>query len=101
MYTCDCDPGYTGPHCENDIDECEMGKAMCENGGTCMVSLYIVNMHTENYVTILLAISAQNTMGSYTCKCSEYYTGDLCKDDKNECEDIDFCQYQGTCTVSS
>lgn len=101
MYTCDCHSGYTGPHCEEDIDECKMYPDMCKNGATCEVSLYTVYTHTENDVTILLAISAQNNAGSYTCQCSEYYTGNLCDEDIMECKDMEFCQNQGTCTVSS
>lgn len=56
----------------------------------------------KNDVTIFLAISAQNKEGYYMCVCSEYYTGDYCENDKDECKDNeDFCQYQGTCTVSN
>lgn len=82
-----------------------MGKDECENGATCEVS-YILCTHSENDATLwlaisALAISAQNTVGSYTCKCTEYYIGDYCEEDKDECKDVDFCQYQGNCTVSS
>ena len=33
------------------------------------------------------------------CKCTEYYTGPTCEEDVNECEDVNFCQYGGTCSV--
>ena len=36
MYTCDCDPAWTGVNCETEVDECEA--APCKNGGTCHVS---------------------------------------------------------------
>ena len=37
-YTCNCDPGWTGMDCDEDIDECE--PAPCLNGGTCIVCQY-------------------------------------------------------------
>ncbi|XP_053247460.1 protein crumbs homolog 1 [Podarcis raffonei] len=43
-YVCSCRAGFTGIHCEEDIDECHMNP--CQNGGTC-----------ENY------------LGNYTCHC--------------------------------
>ncbi|XP_053104712.1 protein crumbs homolog 1 isoform X2 [Hemicordylus capensis] len=43
-YVCSCPPGFTGIHCQEDINECHMNP--CQNGGTC-----------ENY------------LGNYTCHC--------------------------------
>lgn len=33
-YTCVCAPGYTGTHCETEIDECAIYQP-CQNGATC------------------------------------------------------------------
>lgn len=52
-YTCQCLPGYTGQHCENEINECE--SSPCHNGGQC---------------TDLLA--------AYSCACTEDYAGPQC-----------------------
>ena len=53
-YTCTCAPGWTGPNCAQDINEC-LGILQCLNGGTCI-----------------------NTPGSYTCICPTGWTGDMC-----------------------
>uniref|UniRef100_A0A8D2IYT3 Crumbs cell polarity complex component 1 n=1 Tax=Varanus komodoensis TaxID=61221 RepID=A0A8D2IYT3_VARKO len=43
-YVCNCPVGFTGIHCEEDINECHMNP--CQNGGTC-----------------------ENVLGNYTCRC--------------------------------
>uniref|UniRef100_F6PQG2 Gamma-carboxyglutamic acid protein 3 n=1 Tax=Ciona intestinalis TaxID=7719 RepID=F6PQG2_CIOIN len=67
-YACHCHAGYTGVHCETDIDECA-GEHECVN---CV-----------------------NTVGSYTCACDQGYEGDFCTEDVNEC-DNDVCE-NGDC----
>ncbi|XP_077865931.1 uncharacterized protein LOC100375718 [Saccoglossus kowalevskii] len=70
-YDCDCDLGYDGIHCENDIDEC--ASTPCWGPSTCV-----------------------DAVNGYTCVCAPGYTGILCDMDINEC-DSDPCQNNGTC----
>ncbi|XP_073818444.1 protein serrate isoform X2 [Musca autumnalis] len=60
-FTCDCVPGWTGPTCEINIDECAGGP--CEHGGTCI-----------------------DLIGGFRCVCPAEWTGDVCQMDVNECE---------------
>lgn len=36
-YLCECESGYTGERCEEDIDDCVSGA--CQHGGTCVDGL--------------------------------------------------------------
>ena len=53
-YECVCPPGYTGPYCAADINECLDNP--CLNGGTCI-----------------------NNFGSYVCNCPPNYSGKNCE----------------------
>ncbi|XP_078572965.1 uncharacterized protein LOC144859854 isoform X2 [Branchiostoma floridae x Branchiostoma japonicum] len=53
---CACQPGYTGAHCETDIDEC--ASHPCLNGGTCLESV-----------------------ASFHCVCPSHFTGPQCEED--------------------
>ena len=70
-YTCDCEPGYTGDLCEEDINEC-LG-VTCQNGGTCL-----------------------NLVNSYQCVCVDGYIGITCEVNINDCEES-LCQNGATC----
>ncbi|KAH9489125.1 hypothetical protein Btru_057139 [Bulinus truncatus] len=76
-YTCDCNEGWKGVNCSDDIDECSetslQWRHKCKNG-TC-----------------------QNTQGSYNCSCFPGYTGQFCEIDINECQSNP-CQHGGICS---
>lgn len=59
-YLCQCQDGFTGTHCEDNIDECSAYP--CQNGGTC-----------------------QDGLSDYTCTCPPGYTGKNCTSPVNKC----------------
>ncbi|XP_011496310.1 PREDICTED: protein jagged-1b [Ceratosolen solmsi marchali] len=68
---CICDPGYTGVHCHENINDCRANP--CLNGGTCV-----------------------DLVNSFQCICREGWTGDLCDQDVDECANSP-CRNNGTC----
>ena len=38
-YRCECDPGFTGPNCQIDVNECQMQRRPCNNRGQCTNTL--------------------------------------------------------------
>ncbi|XP_062537642.1 protein serrate [Armigeres subalbatus] len=60
-FICSCAPGWTGPTCEINIDECAEGP--CHNGGTCI-----------------------DMVGKFRCECPPQWTGETCSFDVDECE---------------
>uniref|UniRef100_A0A671SLY3 Versican core protein n=1 Tax=Sinocyclocheilus anshuiensis TaxID=1608454 RepID=A0A671SLY3_9TELE len=69
--TCFCMPGYSGEHCENDVDECQSNP--CRNGGTCIDGL-----------------------NSFSCVCLPSYSGPLCEQDTEVC-DFGWNKFQSHC----
>ena len=54
FYTCQCFPGFNGPFCENEINECEF--IPCGDNGTC-----------------------EDKVNGFTCYCTYGYTGERCE----------------------
>ena len=60
-YICQCPLGYTGQHCEVNIDDCGTGPSPCDNGGTCV-----------------------DGIGSFTCECLVDFSGQACEMQKGK-----------------
>lgn len=70
-YQCACSPGYGGPRCEVDIDDCAVDR--CQNGGLCV-----------------------DRVNDYECQCSVGYEGKNCELPKDDCVGMP-CQNGGEC----
>ncbi|XP_048037054.1 versican b [Megalobrama amblycephala] len=68
---CFCMPGFSGEHCENEIDECQSNP--CRNGATCIDGL-----------------------NSFSCVCLPSYSGALCEQDTEVC-DFGWHKFQSHC----
>ena len=53
-YVCECDDGFTGRHCEVNIDDCRDNA--CENNATCV-----------------------DAVATYTCLCPDSFSGNFCE----------------------
>ena len=62
-YTCDCNKGWTGWLCNEDLDECLVDPSPCLNGGSC----------SQN----------ENIPGNYTCQCTSQFKGHNCEQRNN------------------
>ena len=53
-FNCECLPGWTGPTCEENIDDCDPNP--CQNGASCT-----------------------DLLNDYSCECTPFYTGQNCE----------------------
>uniref|UniRef100_A0A8C5HD89 Cubilin n=1 Tax=Gouania willdenowi TaxID=441366 RepID=A0A8C5HD89_GOUWI len=59
-YVCNCNPGWQGVNCDQNINEC--ASSPCQNGGTC----------TDN-------------INGFTCTCTAQWTGSMCQTQQQVC----------------
>ncbi|PNJ50113.1 CRB1 isoform 8 [Pongo abelii] len=101
-YVCICQPGFTGIHCEEDVNECFSNP--CQNGGTCenLPGNYTCHCPFDNLSrtfyggrdcsAILLGCTHQQCLNNgtciphfqdgqhgFSCLCPSGYTGSLCE----------------------
>ncbi|XP_030628483.1 protein jagged-2-like [Chanos chanos] len=70
-FSCDCQPGFTGTYCHENINDCV--SSPCMNGGTCV-----------------------DGVNSFYCLCPDGWDGPLCEHNVNEC-DGNPCKNGGRC----
>ena len=63
-FTCECDAGFTGADCSQDINECASASA-CSGRGTCT-----------------------NSVGSFACACDPGFTGATCATNVDDCASL-------------
>ncbi|XP_070544275.1 uncharacterized protein [Ptychodera flava] len=72
-YECLCNPGFVGPLCQLEVDECS--SSPCHNGGTC-----------------------EDQVNAFTCSCPEGFVGATCDELYDYCgNEQEFCKNGATC----
>ncbi|KAI8512649.1 hypothetical protein Bbelb_092880 [Branchiostoma belcheri] len=72
-YTCTCPPGFSGPRCETNDDDCRPTNP-CQNGGQCV-----------------------DGINTFTCRCLSGFSGNRCETNINDCPSPNPCQNGGQC----
>lgn len=108
-YRCDCLAGFTGEHCEINVDDCQDDP--CLNGGTCVDQVNsfrcqcvpgYVGRVCQDKVDYCLAKPCANGgrcipgTNDYRCACKPGFTGKDCSVDVDECRSAP-CKNGGTC----
>ena len=120
-YACNCTTGFINSHCLKSLnDTCFGRKSPCQNNGTCLLKsahLYVDNPQSEcqcldGYSGRLceddscLELNCQNNgtcqrlpNGRAKCLCNQYWSGNECQFDVNECDrdKSNICFNNGTC----
>ncbi|XP_035390545.1 vitamin K-dependent protein S isoform X1 [Electrophorus electricus] len=107
-YTCMCKPGWTGMHCEEDINECEdpeflagcnhkcfnvpgSFRCTCEDGFYLKDNIHCLDINECRLYPSICKEPAKcvNTPGAYECQCPKGYKYNFTS---HECQDLDECE---------
>lgn len=98
---CTCPAGFVGGACNQDMDECSIGK-FCLRFGVKLSGLWPIFIDWCCYPLLTGANPCEhfgkcvNTEGSFQCQCGRGYSGPRCEIDINECLSTP-CQNDATC----
>lgn len=116
---CTCPAGFVGGACNQDMDECSIGKSafflacfFLPNPGPvvicCVCCVVVYNFLLNVFHILILCLlptganpcehfgKCVNTEGSFQCQCGRGYAGPRCEIDINECLSMP-CQNDATC----
>ncbi|MED6270790.1 Slit 1 protein [Characodon lateralis] len=116
QYTCACNTGFTGKHCETPVDACVSNP--CTNGGTCLRdeqtggfscactfgfhgTFCEVNVDDCEDHGCDNGATCVDGVGNYTCLCPPSYRGLFCEEEDDICSSgRNPCKHQSTCITS-
>ncbi|WAR31504.1 FBP1-like protein [Mya arenaria] len=99
-----CADGWSGTHCEQNIDECESNP--CVNDGSCIDGLNGYTCVCTDDIDDCLTNHCQNNgscedgLNTYTCKCAGGFNGTNCENEIPIC-DREPCQNGATCNETT
>eukprot|EP01051_Picozoa_sp_SAG22_P009083 SAG22_NODE_731_length_7588_cov_6.237281_6_plen_831_part_00 len=102
-YLCACKPGWAGPECQDDFDEC--ASHPCQNGAKCFESASQMMVVPDPMQPELMGLPADMLLsdqpappvGRFRCECADQHFGALCEHTHQQCQSSP-CQHGGSCT---
>ncbi|CAG9863615.1 unnamed protein product [Phyllotreta striolata] len=96
-YKCQCQPGYTGKYCHENINDCKVNP--CENGGTCVdkgKTCSLKDSHCD-HATCKNGGTCQDMGDAFACRCPPDWDGTTCHIARQTACRSNPCLNGGTC----